>query len=95
MLESGVSGEDRVVGLDDGAGQLGCRVYTELELGLFAVVSGETLEEESAETGTGTTAERVEDEEALKTRAGIGELAHAIECLVDELLAHGVVTTRV
>lgn len=90
-----MSGEDRVVGLDDGAGQLGCRVYTELELGLFAVVSGETLEEESAETGAGSTTEGVEDKETLETRAVLGEATKPVHDGVDELLAHGVVTTRV
>ncbi len=56
---------------------------------------GEALEEERTETGTGTTAERVEDKEALKTRASVGELANAVEGLVNQLLADGVVTTSV
>jgi hypothetical protein len=64
VLESGVGRENRVVRLDDGGRDLGCRVDRELELRLLAVVDREPLEQESTETGSGTTAERVEDEEA-------------------------------
>ena len=38
MLEGGVSGEHRVVGFDHRAGELRGRVYTELQLGLFAII---------------------------------------------------------
>lgn len=64
VLEGGVGGQDRVVGLNDGSRHLRGRVDRELELGLLAVVDRQALEEEGTETGTGTTAERVEDEEA-------------------------------
>jgi len=37
----------------------------------------------------------VEDQEALETSAGIGELADALEDRVDELLTDGVVTTSI
>ena len=95
VLKSGVGGEDGVVGLDNGGGDLRSRVDTELELALLAVVDGETLHEEGTETGTGTTTEGVEDEEALETIAVVGDVAHLVEDLVDELLANGVVTTGV
>jgi hypothetical protein len=42
------------------------RVNSKLELALLAVVGAQPLEEESAETGTSATAERVEEEEALQ-----------------------------
>jgi hypothetical protein len=74
VLEGGVGGEDRVVGLDNGGGDLGRRVDTELELALLAVVDREALHEEGTETGTGTTTEGVEDEEALETRAVVGDV---------------------
>mmetsp|Transcript_985 Transcript_985/g.4183 ORF Transcript_985/g.4183 Transcript_985/m.4183 type:complete len:495 (-) Transcript_985:76-1560(-) len=93
VLEEGVGGEHGVVGLDDRGGHLGGGVDGEAELGLLAVVDGETLEEEGAETGAGTTADGVEDHEALETGAVVRELADAVEAEVDDLLADGVVTT--
>jgi hypothetical protein len=45
-------------------------VDAELKLHLFDVGSPEALEEECAQAGSDSTVERVEDEEALETRAG-------------------------
>ena len=70
-------------------------VHAELELGLLAVVGGETLEKESAETRTSATTEGVEDEEALQTSAVVGEAAKLVHYGIDLLLADGVVTTSV
>ena len=95
VLEGGVGGEDRVVGLDDGGGGLGSGVDAELELALLAVVEGQALHQESTEAGAGTTAERVEDEEALETDTVVRDAADLVENLVDHLLAHCVVPTRV
>jgi hypothetical protein len=95
VLEGGVSGEDGVVGLDNRCGVLGSRVDTELELRLLAVVNGETLHEESTETGTSTTTEGVENEEALETRARVCHAADLVENAIDHLLANGVVTTGI
>ena len=95
VLESGVSRQDGVVGLDDGVGHRRRGVYGELELGLLAVVGGETLENERTETGTSSTTERVEDEEALKTIAVVCKAADLVHHGVDHLLTHSVVTTGV
>ena len=95
MLEEGVGGEDRVVRLDDGGGDLGRRVDGEAELGLAAVVDGEALEEERAEAGAGAAADGVEAEEALEAGAVVRELADAVEHEVDDLLADGVVAAGV
>jgi hypothetical protein len=95
VLQGGVSGQDGVVGLNNGGGVLGGRVNTELQLGLLAVVDGQTLHQESTETGTGTTTEGVEDQETLETGTGVGNTANLVENLVDHLLANGVVTTGI
>jgi hypothetical protein len=95
VLEGGVGGEDRVVGLDDRGGDLRGGVDTELELALLAVVDGQALHEEGTETGTCTATEGVEDEEALQTRAVVGDTADLVEDLVDQLLADRVVATSV
>jgi hypothetical protein len=93
VLEEGVSGEDGVVGLNDGGGDLGGGVDGESELGLLTVIDGESLEEEGSETGTGTTTDGVEDKEALETSALIGQLADSVEAEINNLLTDGVVTT--
>jgi len=93
VLKEGVGGEHGVVGLNDGGGDLGGWVDGEAELGLLAVVDGESLEEEGTETGTGTTTDGVEDEEALETSALISELTDSVEAEIDDFLTNGVVTT--
>lgn len=95
MLEGGVGGEDGVVGLDNGGSGLRSRVDAELELALLAVVNGQTLHEKSTETRSGTTTERVEDEEALKTNAVVGDASNLVENTLNELLADGVVATSI
>ena len=95
VIDHGVGGEDGVVWLDDSSADLWGWVDGELELGLLAVVDREPLEEEGTETGTGTTTEGVEDEEALETSALVGELTDPVEGKVDDFLTDGVVTTGV
>ena len=60
-----MSGEDRVVGLDNGGGNLRGRVDGELKFRFFTVIDGETLHKERSKSGSGTSTERVEDEETL------------------------------
>nr|ACN31580.1 unknown [Zea mays] len=95
VLKGSVGGEDRVVGLNNGGGVLRSRVDAEFQLGLLAVVNGQTLHQESTKTGTGTTTEGVEDQETLETGAVVGNTADLVEDLVDHLLADGVVTTGI
>jgi hypothetical protein len=66
VLDGAVGGENGVVRLDDGGGDARSRVDGELELGLLAELCGKTLEQESSETRTRTTTERVEDQETLE-----------------------------
>lgn len=95
VLKGGVSGKDRVVWLDNGCGGLWCWVDTELQLDLLAEVDGETLHEESTESGTSSSTERVEDQETLETRAVIGNMANLVQNLVDQLLSDSIVATGV
>ena len=50
VLKKGVSGEDGVVWLDNGGGDLWGWVDGETELGFLSVVDGKSLEEERSET---------------------------------------------
>jgi hypothetical protein len=95
VLKKRVGRKNRVVRLNNSGGHLRRRVDGETELGLLAVVDGETLEEKGSETRSSSTSNSVEDKETLKTGAVIGKLSEAIECKVNNLLSDGVVTTGV
>merc|ERR1712196_213619 len=94
VLEERVRREHRVVGLDDGVGDLRRRRDAERELGLAAVVDREALEEERAEARARAAARGVEGEEALEARAVVRELADAVKHEVDDLLADRVVANN-
>ena len=95
VLKSGVSGQDRVVRLDNSVGDLGGGVDGEFQLALLAIVDRKALHEQSTEAGTGTTTKGVEDQEALKSRAVVGNAANLVEDLIDEFLADRVVATSI
>merc|ERR1711934_398586 len=93
VLKKGVSGQDRVVWLNNGGGDLWRRVHGETKLGFLTIVDGESLEEERSETRSGTTTDGVEDKETLKTSALIGELSDSVEAEINNFLTNGVVTS--
>jgi hypothetical protein len=93
VLKKRVSGEDGVVWLNNGGGDLWGWVDGETELGLLTVIDGKSLEEERSETGSGTSTDGVEDEETLETSALIGELSNSIEAEIDDFLTNGVMSS--
>jgi len=95
VLEGGVSGEDGVVGLDNGGGNLRGRIDGELKFRFFTVIDGETLHKKGSESRSGTSTERVEDKETLETSALIGEFPDSVEDKIDDFLTNGVVTTGI
>ena len=95
VLEGGMGGQDSVVWLNNGVAELGSGVNTELELGLLSVIGRKSLEQESTETGTSSTTERVEDEEALETSAVICQAPDLVHNWVDLFFSDGIVTTGV
>merc|ERR1711981_626323 len=74
VLKERVGGEHGVVGLHNGGGDLGGWVGAEAELGLLAVVDGETLKEQGTQSGSSATTDGVEHHESLETGALVGEL---------------------
>merc|ERR1719506_3594156 len=80
--------------LDARRGNLRARPDGEGDLRLLAVVDGEALQEQAAETRPSAAAARVKDHETLEARAVVRELAQAVEDQVHDLLADGVVTPR-
>jgi hypothetical protein len=95
VFESGMSGQDGVVWLDNGRCHLRSWVDAELKLALLAIVNRQTLHQQRAKTGTCATTEGVEDKETLQTSAIISNTANLIQDLVDELLPNGVMATSV
>jgi len=93
VFQEGVSGQDGVVGFNDGSGDLGRGVDGETELGLLTVIDGESFEEEGTETGTSTTTDGVEDHETLETGTVISELSDSVKGKIDDFLTNGVVTS--
>ena len=93
VLKERVGGEDGVVWLNNGGGDLWGWVDGESELGLLSVINRESLEEERSETGSGTTSDGVEDKETLETSALISELSDSVEAEINDFLTDGVVTT--
>ena len=95
VLQGGVGGQDGVVGLHHGGGDLRSRVDGELQLGLLAVVHGESLHQEGGEAGASAATEGVEDEESLESSALVSQLPDPVQDEVNDLLADGVVAAGV
>lgn len=95
VFKGGVGCKDRIVWLNDSCGDLRSRVNAELELALLAIVDGQAFHEESSKTRASSATERVEDQEALETRAIICNMANLVENLIDEFFANRIMTTGV
>lgn len=95
MLKGSVGSQNRVVGLDDGARQLRCRVHAKLQLRFFPIICRQTLKKERAKTGPRSSAEGVEHKEALQACAVIRQATEFVHHRVNELLSNGVVTASI
>ena len=95
VLQGRMGGQDGVVGLDHSGGYLGSWVDSELQLGLLAVVHAQPLHKQRGETGSGASAEAVEDEESLETGTLVGQLTDAVQDQIDEFFAYRVVTSSI
>lgn len=76
VLDRAVGRQHSVVGLNNGGRDTRGRVDGELQLALLAVLRCQTLQEQSTEARTSTTAKRVEDQEALKATAVVYNFAN-------------------
>jgi len=90
-----VGRQDGIVGLDNRVGDPWRGVHAEFQLGLFAVVGGQTLEDERTETRTSATTERMEDKEALEAIAVVSQAAKFVHYDINLLLANCVMATRI
>jgi len=95
VLQGGMGGQDRVVGLNDSGGDLGRGVDGELQLRLLSVVNTEPLAEQRGQTGSGTSTEGVEDEESLESSTLVSQFPDSVQNKINDLLSDGVVTSGV
>merc|ERR1711981_1451514 len=95
VLQQGVGGKDVIVRLHDSSSNLWGRGHGVRQLGLFAVVDGQTLQKKSTKTRAGTSTSGVVDKETLETSAVVRKLAYSVQNKVDNFFANGVVTTGV
>jgi hypothetical protein len=93
VLKEGMSGQDGVIWLNNGGGDLWGWVNGESELGFLTVIDGKSLEEKGSETGTGSSTNGVEDEETLETSTLIGKLSDSIEAEIDDFFTDGVMSS--
>jgi len=95
VLQGGVCSQDSVVGFNYGGSYLWRWIHSKLELGFLAVVNAQPLHEQRGKARAGTSTETVEDEEALKTSAGLRHSAESIKGLVDVFPTYGIVTSGI
>ena len=95
VFQQRVRAQHAIIRLHHRRRDLRARADREAKLALPPIVHAQPLEEEGAEAGPGAPAGGVEDEETLEAGAVVGELADAVEDVVDELLAYGVVSAGV
>jgi hypothetical protein len=69
------------------------RVNAELGLGPPFVIGRKMLRQESTETGTNSTTERAEDEEALETGEVVGQTPDLVHDWINPFFSYGVVIT--
>ena len=95
VLQDGVGGKDRVVGLNDSCGNLGGWVNGELQLGLLAIIDREMFQWQEGKPRTSSPTTAVEKQEALKTCALVSQFLNSVQDEVNDLLANHVVTVNI
>ena len=95
VLQSGVGGQDGVVGLNHCSGNLGCRVDGKLKLALLAVVHRQPLHEKGGKARSGAASEGMEEKESLESSARICQLPDSVQNKVNTLLSDRVVSSGV
>lgn len=95
VFESGVGGQDGIVWLDHGGGNLRGRVDAEFQLALLAIVDRQTLHEKRTEARSSSTAKGMEDQEPLQTRAIVCHGTDFVQDLIDQLFSNRVVAASI
>ena len=71
------------------------RIDAKLQFALFAVVDRESFHQKGSESGTGSTAKGMKNQESLEADAVLDQSADAIRHDVGDLSTHGVMTPGV
>ena len=74
---------------------LRCWVDGELKFGFLSIIDGETFHKKGSESRSGTSSERVEDEESLETGTLISQLTDSVKNEINDFLSDGVMSTGV
>jgi len=72
---------------------LGRGVNGEAQFGFFAVVDGQSFQEEGSQTRSGSTTDGVEDQEALEPGAVVGQFSDSVQAEVDDFFTNGVMSS--
>merc|ERR1719481_1520282 len=70
-------------------------IHAELQLGLLAIIHGESLHQQGSKSRPSSTTETMEDEESLEPGAVVSQLPDAVQHQVYDLLTDSVVTSGV
>ena len=95
VLQSGMGGQDSVVRLHNGSGNLRRWVDGKLQLALLSIVHTQSLQKEGSEPRSSASSEGVEHKESLETGTLVGEFPDPVQTQIYDLLADGVVTSGV
>jgi hypothetical protein len=90
-----MSRQNRVIGFYNGVCHCRGRVNAEFQFRFLAIVGREAFLNQSTKARASATTERMENEEALKTRAIIGKPAKFVHDNVDLFLANGIMATGI
>merc|ERR1719326_2610061 len=78
VLQQGVGGKDVIVRFHNSSGDLRCRGDSVSQLGLLAIVDGQTLQQKGTKTRAGTSTGGVVDKETLQTSAVVSKFADSV-----------------
>jgi hypothetical protein len=95
VLLSGVSGQERVVGLHHLSRDLGSVVHGKIQFGTLFLFFGQALHEKGGEAGSGASSKGMKDEESLQPGAVVCNLEDAVQDEINHLLSNGVVAPKV
>lgn len=95
VFQEGMGGKHRVVRLNNSGRNLRGWVDAKVELGLLSVISRELFQQQRTKARSGSSTNRVKDQESLETAALVGNLSDSINGVFNDFLSDGVVSSGV
>lgn len=88
VLQERMGGEDTVVWLNNGGGDLRGGVDSETKLGFLAIINGETLQQKGTKSRTSSSTNGIEDQKPLESSAIVSKLSDAVQAKLNNLLSN-------